>query len=136
MTLHEAAKLCIKFYDLEVKDKQFTGCVDAIVELADREIARVKMGCFHFPALDQPTRSTKRLNVTLYQIISGTNGSNETHINRYKTGGEESVNAAFQTIFQTIKRLQELNLPKITFNFQPDKILSNLYNSFFNRQLS
>ena len=44
--LKEALSLCLKFRDLDVKNDSFSGCVDLIAEVANINIAKIKLGCF------------------------------------------------------------------------------------------
>lgn len=41
----EAASVCLKFYDLVVRNTSLSGCVDLIAKLVGVEVARVKIGC-------------------------------------------------------------------------------------------
>lgn len=44
--LPEGAKLCLKLYKLDARNRSLSGCADLIVKLASADIARFKLGCF------------------------------------------------------------------------------------------
>jgi hypothetical protein len=44
--LPDTAKLCLKLYKLDARNKSLSGCADLIVKLASADIARFKLGCF------------------------------------------------------------------------------------------
>lgn len=45
-------------------------------------------------------------------------------------------NLAAKTYENLVKNIEYLPLPKISFDFQPDKFVNNLYNSIFNKNES
>jgi len=45
--LKEYASLCVKFYDLDVSERSFNGCVKLEAELYHVRVAERELGCFH-----------------------------------------------------------------------------------------
>uniref|UniRef100_A0A0B7BB67 DUF4773 domain-containing protein n=1 Tax=Arion vulgaris TaxID=1028688 RepID=A0A0B7BB67_9EUPU len=46
---HELANICIRFYNLDYKEKQFSGCADIEVDLEGVVLKKYDLGCFHIP---------------------------------------------------------------------------------------
>ena len=42
------ADLCLKFYQLDARNKSLSGSVDLIAKFDGKQIARIKLGSFHF----------------------------------------------------------------------------------------
>lgn len=47
--LHDLASICIDFYDLDIVDKTFQGCVKLQARLAFTLDEEIKLGCFKIP---------------------------------------------------------------------------------------
>jgi Domain of unknown function (DUF4773) len=47
--LEKAASLCIDFYNLDLANKTFSGCVKMQARLAHVVVESVDFGCFHIP---------------------------------------------------------------------------------------
>ncbi|XP_067687409.1 uncharacterized protein [Haliotis asinina] len=52
--LKKEASICIKFYNLSIRQHTFSGCVDLIARLATVVVESVKLGCFKIPPGDSP----------------------------------------------------------------------------------
>jgi hypothetical protein len=124
--LKEEASICIKFYKLDARNKSLSGCVDLIVKLANLEVARVKMGCFH---LANKSRYFEQRMFSYYM----TNNNNWTHtydnfrkeINRFDMFGKYAYNNLLN------KFKEKMEVPKISFSFAPNSLIGNIYGSVF-----
>lgn len=47
--IHQVASLCIRFYNLDYKEKQFSGCADIEVEVEGVVVKKYDLGCIHIP---------------------------------------------------------------------------------------
>ncbi|CAG5125664.1 unnamed protein product [Candidula unifasciata] len=53
--IHQVASLCIRFYNLDYKAKQFSGCADVEIEVERVVLKKYDLGCIHIP----PSREHK-----------------------------------------------------------------------------
>jgi hypothetical protein len=54
--LKEYASLCVRFYDLDVSQQSFYGCVKLEAELYHVRVAERELGCFHLGPLESSSR--------------------------------------------------------------------------------
>ncbi|BFZ15702.1 hypothetical protein BsWGS_18741 [Bradybaena similaris] len=47
--IHQLASLCIRFYNLDYKAKQFSGCADIEIVVEGVPVEKYDLGCFHIP---------------------------------------------------------------------------------------
>lgn len=117
----DLAKLCIKFYKLDARNKTLSGSVDVIIKLDGIELKRIKLGSFRFgngsffeKNLMKVYESKKKINKTENESANGS-----------------SFDQFYQSYDNFINKLNYFPLPKFSFNFQPDRLVDNLYNSLF-----
>lgn len=47
--IHNLASLCVRFYNLDYKEKQFSGCAALEAELEGIVVKKIELGCFKIP---------------------------------------------------------------------------------------
>lgn len=120
-----STKLCLKFYKLDARNGSLSGFVDLLVKFADddTELSRIKLGSFRFG------NGTSFYEKNLMKIYL--NRKNLNAANNRSSNVTSSLDQFYQSYDSFINKLNYFPLPKFSFNFQPDKLVDNLYHSLF-----
>lgn len=126
-----STKLCLKFYRLDARNRSLSGSADLIVKetAADTELSRIKLGTFRFGNGTQYYEKNLmkiylNRNKTPYDIGHMSNRSNMSSLEQF-----------YESYDNFINKLNYFPLPKFSFNFQPDRLIDNLYNSLFSSRM-
>lgn len=130
-------KLCIKFYRLDARNHSLAGSVDLIVKEStplgggdanDTEISRIKLGSFRFGNGSQfYEKNLMKVYLNRRQYVGGDGGLNRSNMS--------SLDQFYESYDNFINKLNYFPLPKFSFNFQPDRLIDNLYNSLFSSRM-
>jgi len=121
------SKLCLKLYKLDARNKSLSGCGDLVVNAGETELVKIKMGCFR---LANGSRHTETNLMSIYHnkknFFYSYNNSTDGFNDAFNLNKNDFNLAA--TLFKKIKKL---DLPNLALNFSPDKLVNNIYDTFF-----
>lgn len=117
-------QLCLKFYRLDARNRSLSGSADLLVkETGDNtELSRIKLGSFRFGNGSQYYEKNL-MKVYLNRKPYSSVAENRTNMS--------SLDQFYESYENFINKLTYFPLPKFSFNFQPDRLIDNLYNSLF-----
>ena len=121
----ETPNLCLKFYKMDARNKSLSGCVDLVVRSDDlaTDLLKVKLGCFR---ARNATRYTEQSLMSIY--------FNKNKLFYSYNNYTEEFNKNPDITSTLFKKLNKLDLPNLAFSFSPDKLVDNLYDSFFSQK--
>ena len=122
----ETPNLCLKFYKMDARNKSLSGCVDLVVRSDDLELEllKLKLGCFR---ARNGTRYTEQNLMSIY--------FNKKKLFYSYINSTEEFNKNIPGITSSLfKKFNKLDLPSLAFSFSPDKLVDNLYDSFFSQK--
>lgn len=122
------AELCLKFYQLDARNKTFSGSVDLIAKFDGKQIARIKLGSFRFgnnTYFQEQNIMSLRLNKDTLVYSYG----NET--DKFDKFNLASQNLISQTYDNFLNNFEKLSLPQFSMDFQPETFFSNFFKSMF-----
>ncbi len=121
------SKLCLKLYKLDARNKSLSGCGDLVVNADENELVKIKMGCFR---LASGSRHTETNLMSIYRnkknFFYSYNNSTEGFKDAFNLNKNDFNLAA--TLF---KKFKKLDIPNLAINFSPDKLVNNIYDTFF-----
>ena len=134
-------QLCLKFYKLDARNGSFSGSVDLIVKLTDddnfensTELSHIKLGSFRF---GNGTSFYEKNLMKIYLNRKNLNTGGSAFVqNKTSTNGNlSSLDQFYESYDSFINKLNYFPLPKFSFNFQPDRLVDNLYQSLFSSRM-
>ncbi|CAF0757528.1 unnamed protein product [Brachionus calyciflorus] len=120
---------CLKFYQIDARNKSLSGSVDLIVKLDGVKIARIKLGTFHF---GKKTFFQQNSIMTVYlnknnSIFEYANEMN--NLEQFNMAAKNLISNTYEKFVNDFEKLP--SLPKISMNFQPDTFFKSFFRSFF-----
>lgn len=124
-------KLCLKFYRLDARNHSLAGSVDLIVKdtMENTNMSRIKLGSFRFG------NGTQYYEKNLMKIYLNRKPLESAAANRTNASSFSSLDHFYESYDNFINKLNYFPLPKFSFNFQPDRLIDNLYNSLFTARI-
>jgi hypothetical protein len=122
----DSARVCLKFYELDARNESLRGSADLLVKRDDIELRRIKLGSFRFR--NGSSFFEKNLMKIYLNKKAAMNVSSRVDANG-NSSNMSSLDQFYQSYDNFINKLTYFPLPKFSFNFQPDRLVNNLYNS-------
>lgn len=124
------ADLCLKFYQLDARNRSLSGSVDLIAKFEGKQIARIKLGSFHF---GNKTFFHQQSSMSIY-----TKSGNLEYIYGDKAKELEKFDQASRELFSNmyenfVNNFPKIALPNFSMNLQPNNFFQNFFNSFLEK---
>lgn len=126
------AELCLKFYQLDARNRSLSGSVDLIAKFDGKQIARIKLGSFHF---GNKTFFHQQSSMSIF-----TNSGDLKYLYEDKAKEMEKFNNVSRELFSNtyenfFKNFQSIALPNFSMNLQPNNnFFQNLFSSFLKNE--
>lgn len=119
------AELCLKFYQLDARNHSLSGSVDLIAKFEGKQIARIKLGSFHF---GNKTFFNQQSSMSIYANSDNLEyfyGDQMKEIKKFNNASKELYSKTYENFINNLEKL-----PHFSMNLQPSKFFQNIFSSF------
>ncbi|RNA13806.1 hypothetical protein BpHYR1_040165 [Brachionus plicatilis] len=122
------AELCLKFYQLDARNRSLSGCVDLIAKFDGKQIARIKLGSFHF---GNKTFFHQQSSMSIYannNELEYHYGDQAKELEKFNNASRELFSKTFESF---LNNFQQLPLPHFSMNLQPNNFFQDFFGPLF-----